>query len=379
MKDKEYSELKRTLTLKRNTVPAVYGCYVSAEGEIISRFRRSLGLAGEEETEKYLAIFRRLLSGGRNKNLFEIPFSTRQVTDGEEHRLLMSLRKSEEPEDGDLGSLISKITATYKSEVSYCILFIRARYDVVKRSSADGDDEEKKSYEAFTYTACAICPVRQTKSDLAYDANEKLFCGLAPHSAVCMPEAGYFFPGFDNRQSNIYSAVFYTKSTDCDHGELTSALFGSGIGMTAAKQGATFRETLASTLDDNLTFDVARALHTSIADRIEEHKAARVDEPLVLTREDVRDCLAAAGIPDGELDSFSTMYNENFGAGEELEPKNIINPKKFELKTPDITIKVAPGKESLIAAKMINGKKYIIIDAEGGIELNGLDVKIPEE
>ena len=45
MKDKEYSELKRTLTLKRNTVPAVYGCYISAEGEIISRFRRSLGLA----------------------------------------------------------------------------------------------------------------------------------------------------------------------------------------------------------------------------------------------------------------------------------------------------------------------------------------------
>ena len=73
------------------------------------------------------------------------------------------------------------------------------------------------------------------------------------------------------------------------------------------------------------------------------------------------------------------MYNENFGAGEKLEPKNIVNPKKFELKTPDITIKVAPGKESLIAAKMINGKKYIIIDAEGGIELNGLDVKIPEE
>ena len=378
MKDKEISEIKRTLTLKRNTVPAIYGCYVNAGGEVIAKFKKSLGLMGEEETEKYLALFCRVLSGGRNKNIFEIPFSTKQVTDSEEHRLLMSLRNAEEPAEEDFSALIAKITSAYSSDDNYAILFLRSRYDVVTRSHADTADEDGKSVEIFTYTLCAVCPVKATKADLAYDADEKDFLNMGARHAICMPDVGFMFPAFDNRRTNIYAASFYTKSTDTAHEALTSALFGSGIGMTAKAQNETFRETLAAALDESLSFDVAKALHTEVSERMREYKESRSDEPMVLTQSDIADCLSSVGVDEEKLKAFTDTYKENFGPAEELEPKNIVNPKKFELKTPDVFIKVAEGKENLVTTKVINGKRYIIIAADGGVELNGLSVKIEE-
>ncbi|CCZ20494.1 putative uncharacterized protein [Candidatus Apopatosoma intestinale] len=60
----------------------------------------------------------------------------------------------------------------------------------------------------------------------------------------------------------------------------------------------------------------------------------------------------------------------------ELDPKNLINMKKFELRTPDVVIKVAPDKPELVQTKVIGGAKFIMIRADEGVELNGLNMSI---
>ena len=57
MNEKEIAEVRRSLSLQKNALTKICGCYVNAAGEIISCFEQSLGLMSEEETEKYLAIF----------------------------------------------------------------------------------------------------------------------------------------------------------------------------------------------------------------------------------------------------------------------------------------------------------------------------------
>ena len=47
-----------------------------------------------EEAEKYLGLLKKTFSGTLGKNLIDIVFSTRQVADSDEHRLLMALRDS---------------------------------------------------------------------------------------------------------------------------------------------------------------------------------------------------------------------------------------------------------------------------------------------
>ena len=88
MTNKEIGELRRRMKPDRTNLTAVYGCYVASSGEVLSTFREPFGLMAEEDKEKYLAIFRRALSGTPDKNLIDLSFTTKQVADSNEHRLL---------------------------------------------------------------------------------------------------------------------------------------------------------------------------------------------------------------------------------------------------------------------------------------------------
>ena len=72
-------------------------------------------------------------------------------------------------------------------------------------------------------------------------------------------------------------------------------------------------------------------------------------------------------------------YDEAFGMDAQLHPKNIIDHRKFEIKTPDVSIKVAPDKADLIETRVIGGVKYILINAEENVEVNGVSIHIHEQ
>ena len=165
MNEREIAEVRRTLRPERSTIPAVYGCYVNAEGQIIAKFCRSFALMGEEESEKYLSLFRRVLTGTPYRNLIDIPFSNSQVAGGEEHGLLMTLRKSRLEDEGARDTFFSRVAASVPSEDNFVILLGCAAYDVVKKQK-DGE-EEGDSSEMYTYLVSAICPVKSTKSTLS--------------------------------------------------------------------------------------------------------------------------------------------------------------------------------------------------------------------
>ena len=95
MTEKEIAELRRRFRADKSNISHVRGCYVNENREIISEFDQSLALMGQEESEKLLAILRKTLSGTPGKNLLDIAFDTRQVVEGDEHKLLMSLRNSQ--------------------------------------------------------------------------------------------------------------------------------------------------------------------------------------------------------------------------------------------------------------------------------------------
>ena len=96
MNIKEISEIRRHIHKDRCNIPAIYGCYVNQNKEIIAKFKLSTGMMSENEREKYFGLLKRSLSGTLGKHLIDIPFDTQQVASGEEHKLLMNLRKTAE-------------------------------------------------------------------------------------------------------------------------------------------------------------------------------------------------------------------------------------------------------------------------------------------
>ena len=378
MNDKEIGELRRRMRRDRSNMTAICGCYVNAQKEIITQFRSSLGMMPENEAEKYFAYIKRTLSGTIGKNLIDISFKTSQVGNSEEHKLLMALRESHLKDEELLQKLYGKIIENVSMEDNYLILLGCETYDVPFKSKDDSFQKDN-SDESYTYIICSICPVKQTKPNLHYVAEEKLFHDGAINHMVSAPVLGFLFPAFDNRSTNIYNALYYTKNIKESNEGLVAALFDTPIPKPAAEQKKSFEALLTSALGEECSMEVVQEVHNQICQRIEMHKEAKMAEPLMIAKDDVKQVLEECGISEKSVAKFSIDYDEAFGFEADLHPKNVVDPKRFEIKTPDVSIKVAPDRADLIETRVIGGVKYILICADENVEVNGVNIHIDDK
>ena len=378
MNDKEIGEIRRHLRRDRSNMTAIYGCYVNAQKEIISEFSQSLGIMPENESEKYFALLKRTLSGTLGKNLIDISFKTSQVAGSPEHQLLMDLRQTRLKDDELRRSFYQKIIDSVSFEDNYLILLGCDSYDVPFKSKDDSTQADQ-SEEVYTYLVCAICPVKQTKPNLHYVAEEKLFHDGAMAQMVSAPQLGFLFPAFDNRATNIYNALFYSRDIKDGHDTFIETIFNTAVPKPAAEQKQSFEALLSASLDDECGMEVVQEVHNQLRQRIEMHKEAKVPEPLMISKEDVKQVLKDCGVSEAHMAKFSVDYDEAFGFEAELHPRNIIDDKHFEIKTPDVSIKVAPDRSDLIETRVIGGVKYILICADENVDVNGVSIQINDK
>lgn len=97
-------------------------------------------------------------------------------------------------------------------------------------------------------------------------------------------------------------------------------------------------------------------------------------DPLLIDKEVVKETLASCGVSETSLAKFSVQYDETFGFEAELHPKNIIDQNHFEIHTPDVAIKVDPTRTDLVETRVIGGIKYILINADENVEVNGVSI-----
>ena len=377
MNEKEVAELRRRFRPDRSGVSHVRGCYVNENREIVSQFDQPLGVMTQEENEKLLALLKRTLSGTLGKNLLDISFATQQVVRGLEHKRLMDLRGSELKDEEAVEALFQAIIQSVNLEGNYMILLAHDAYDVPYRGK-DGEEQEDASSEVFSYLLCSICPVKLTKPALSYYVQEGEFHTRTADWVVAPPALGFLFPAFDDRSANIYDALYYTKDIQDVQEALIGAVFGTDAPMPAAQQKESFQSVLGETLEEDCCLQVVQAVHDQLCGLMEDHKASRDPEPLVIGKGEVRQALAANGVTQEHIQAFEKGYDEAFGADARLSPRNLVDPKKIQVTTADVTIQVSPDRSDLIQTRVLNGVKYILVRVEEGVEVNGVPVQITE-
>ena len=377
MNEKEIAELRRRFKPDRSSITHIHGCYVGEKREIISRFSQSMGLMAQTEAERLLALLKKSLSGTLGKNLLDISFTTMQVADSEEHRLLMALRDSKLTDEEALNEFYQRVIGSLELEGNYLILMAHDSYDVPYRSK-DGEDQEDASSEVYSYVICAVCPVKPTKPALSYFAYENAFHTLEPDWVVSPPEVGFLFPAFDGRSTNLYNALYYSRDVSVIHQELIDAMFRTQPIMPATEQKEHFQSILGESLGDDCKFEVVQSVHDQMRELIDAHKASKVPEPLTMSKGAVKTLLRGCGVESRHVDAFERQYDQTFGPDTRIAPRNVVDVKQVELKTPDVTIKVNPERSDLVETRVINGKKYILIRADEGVEVNGVNILINE-
>lgn len=375
MNEKEIAELRRRFRADKSSISRVRGCYVNEKREIISQFDQSLGILGQTESEQLLTTLRKTLSGTLGKNLLDIPFDTRQVVEGDQHKLLMTLRNSSLRDEEAVSAFYQRVIQSLDLEGNYLILLVQDDYDVPYRSK-DGERQDDASSEVFRYILCSICPVKQTKEALSYYVYENAFHSISADWVVSAPEMGFLFPSFDERSTNLYDALYYCKDTSQTHPDFVEAVFHAPAPMPAEAQMETFQTLLEDTLSDDCRYQVVQSVHGQLREMIEEHKANKVEDPLVVDKGTVRRVLEHSGVAEEHVEAFAERYDDAFGADADLSPRNLVDTKQLEITTPDVTIKVSPDRGDLVETRLIDGARYILIRAEEGVAVNGVPIQI---
>ena len=368
MNKKEVGEIRRRLATENTGADCIRGCYVNESREIISEFELPLSIFPEDECGRYLSLFRKVLSGGIGKNLINVDFTTKQVSDGVEQKLLSCLRDNISGDSRSLHEFYEKAVPSIPGDEKCVMLLLHENYDIPSKN--------KESAEIFRFVVCAVCPVKEKDSGLCYELDSKLFRTKAKEHIICPPEFGFMYPRFDNRCTNIYGTLYYSKSASGQN-SFTDAVFASPLPMPAKEQKQTFGDVLRGSAADECSFELVQTVRDHISDVLETYKNDKfADEPPVITKSDICDLLRGCDISEDHITAFSEDYDNSFGKGTELTPGNLMDLKKIEFKNESMTIKIDPERPDLVEVKVIDGVKYIVIRVEKGVECNGIDIKI---
>ncbi len=375
MIEKEVAELRRRLRPEKNNNSRIRGCFVNAQNEIITQFDESVSLLPLEDGEKYVSLFRKGLTGAMGRNLHELSFQTRQVAEGEEHALLMRLRQSRLEDENALQMFWARAIKSLDLGGNYLLLLTTATYDVPYRGKDDVELEDS-SGEQYTYLLCAVCPVKESKPALNYDSRESRFHIRSAGQTVSAPELGFLFPAFDDRATNLYGALYYTHSVGENYNDFVDAIFKTPVSMPAVAQRDTFRAVLGEALEEECSYEVVQGVQDRLTRIIEVHKESHVAEPLTVSKSGLRAVLSASGVSEEKVERFDERFDAEFGVNAEMNPVNLMDTKRLEIKMPDVVIQVNPERAGLVQTKMINGTKCIIIKIDDAVEVNGVSIQI---
>lgn len=372
MTKQEIAEIKKLLTPKNCSITRICGCYVDGEKNKKTELKQAFLALPEEEMFKYFEILRKTLSGTLGKNLMTLEFPLKSEEEGGTQEFLLRLRDSKLKDDALLEEFYDKIIANYEFVGNYLILVIHDVYDVPGRTS-DGIDMEDASDEIYEYILACICPVELSKPGLSYNAVENTFQNRIRDWVVNLPETGFLFPAFTDRSSDIHSALYYSKDPEELKDGFVSELLGCPLPLSAGGQKETFQTLIEETLGEDCGIEVVKNIHEKLTEMAEEHKEE--PEPLVLAKNEVKTILADSGVSNEKLEAFDRCYDETAGETTALLASNVMNTRTFEVKTPDVVIKVSPDRTDLIETRTINGLECLVIRLDGGVMVNGITVR----
>lgn len=373
MNKKECNEIKKLFTPSGCGITRICGCYVDAEKNKRTELKEAFLSLPEEEAFKYFTIFRSGLSGTVGKNLINMEFPLAAEAEGGTQNFLLKLRDSELKDDGLIEEFYDKIIEHYDYGENYYIILVHCAYDIPAKAT-DGMEMFDASDYVYEFIQCTICPVKLSKAGLCYNSVTNVIENRTRDWLVEAPIQGFLFPAFNDRNTDIHGLLYYIKKPEDMPEELIDQVLGCRIPMSAKEQKETFQAIVEDTLGESCDFETVKNIHENLSELLEETKDEPV--PLTLDKVQVKQLLENNGASQEKLEELEERYSQ---AGDEAPApfvvSNVVNAKSFDIKTPDVSIKVAPDKTHLVETRMVDGRPCIVITINEHVEINGIAVR----
>lgn len=372
MTRKELNEIKSQYTLEDCGILRLCGCYVDGERNKITQFNENFLNLPEEEKHKYFDIFKKTLSGTPGKNLVDMKFNVDAYADEGARTFLMNLRDSGLKDDRLLNEFYDRIINNYSYVGNYLILLINQVYDI-PAVTTDNIEMDDASDEVYSYILCSICHVNLSKPGLGYDEEDNNFHDKKQNHMVDVPDVGFLFPAFNKRSVDEDMTLFYTKDVSEFEDGLIDCLLDCAVPLPAKQQKETFTSLVNEALGEEADLEIVKNIHENLEQIIEEKKQES-PAPVMLDKTEMKDLLEKSGVKEEKLENFEEHFEMAAGEHGKLVASNVSSGKKFEVKTPDVVIKINSDKTDIVSTQVIDGRQCLVIQIDERLEVNGISV-----
>lgn len=372
MTRKELNEIKSQYTLENCGILRLCGCYVDGERNKITQFNENFLNLPEEEKHKYFDIFKKTLSGTPGKNLVDMKFNVDAYADEGARTFLMNLRDSGLKNDRLLDEFYDRIINNYSYVGNYLILLINQVYDI-PAVTTDNIEMDDASDEVYNYILCSICHVNLSKPGLGYDEEDNNFHDKKQNHMVDVPDVGFLFPAFNKRSADEDMTMFYTKDVSEFEDGLIDCLLDCVAPLPAKQQKETFTSLVSEAVGEEADLQVVKNIHANLEQIIEEKKQES-PAPVMLDKNEMKNLLEKSGVKEERLENFEEHFEMAAGEHGKLVASNVSSGKKFEVKTPDVVIKINSDKTDIVSTQVIDGRQCLVIQIDERLEVNGISV-----
>lgn len=371
MTKKEISEIRKQFTITNCTISKITGCYVDEEKQMILRFGNSFLSLPEEQEFKYLDIFQKALSGKLNKNLLNVVYDTKEEGADTAHSLLMDLTKSRLADDTLLEEFYGKVVEFYSHIGRYLILLVHGAYDIPGKAS-DGTTMEDASDQVYEHILCAICPVELSDAGLCVNMDDTSVEARIRDWIVKMPMHGFLFPAFNDRQTDIHGALFYTKKDTDIQETFTKSILGCKDVLSGSIQKDFFKEVLTNALQNTNGCQVMCDIQETVSEKTIEED----EEEATLAKGECMDLLLKAGMAESSVEIVSTAYDQAFGEKGRVLAASLTDVEKTTIESRTIKVVIPEKDRQQVEFLEVNGRKCIAIYPDGPVKLNGVETHI---
>ena len=285
---------------------------------------------------------------------------------------LMNLRDSGLKDDRLLNEFYDRIINNYSYVGNYLILLINQVYDI-PAVTTDNIEMDDASDEVYSYILCSICHVNLSKPGLGYDEEDNNFHDKKQNHMVDVPDVGFLFPAFNKRSADEDMTLFYTKDVSEFEDGLIDCLLDCAVPLPAKQQKETFTSLVNEALGEEADLEIVKNIHENLEQIIEEKKQES-PAPVMLDKTEMKDLLEKSGVKEEKLENFEEHFEMAAGEHGKLVASNVSSGKKFEVKTPDVVIKINSDKTDIVSTQVIDGRQCLVIQIDERLEVNGISV-----
>lgn len=269
-----------------------------------------------------------------------------------------------------LDEFYEKILTSYDCAENYYIVLIHAVYDVPGKTS-DGEELEDASEEVYDFILCCICPVKLSKAGLTYNGKDERMEERTRDWVVDMPDKGFLFPAFNDRQTDVHSVLYYTRKSAEVQEEMVREVLGIDLVVSADGEKDKFGKLLKDVLGEDADSKTVKDIFEGISEEMERH--AEDPEPYKMCENELKKIFCNSGVPDEKMEMFEDAYWENIG-NVPVMASNICDNKVVNIQVSEGKITINADFISNLEIKEVDGRKCMVLPVDY-VKVNGISTK----